>query len=310
MRLDTTRLGLRRGAAVVAIGVMLLSAAGCARPSGVDGSLTDDWPAFGTASVPVPAVGSCYNSSSVAGGAISFANLTPWPCANLHNAETVSVGTFTGDDAKRDSPPPLTGSTALAMFDTCGKAASDYVGGDWHDLRLESRFLVPTEREWQGGARFYVCDVFVIDEYMWHAEDRTGSVRDVVHKANDLSFGCNSYTSSADGKSIEDAKAVPCANAHNAEYAGHFVAPPGAFPSEKDLFSAGDDGCGKVVAAFLGMTPGQFESRSQPVGYYWRYPHAAGWQVGDRSFRCWVTVLGGRTVRTTLRGLGSRALPA
>ena len=51
---------MRRWWALVAIAAAALAMGGCGNPAGVDGDLTNAWPAFAKAQTPTPVVGACY----------------------------------------------------------------------------------------------------------------------------------------------------------------------------------------------------------------------------------------------------------
>ena len=51
---------MRRWWALVAMAAVALAPGGCARPAGVDGDLTNGWPAFARAQTPIPDAGVCY----------------------------------------------------------------------------------------------------------------------------------------------------------------------------------------------------------------------------------------------------------
>src|SRR5438105_10362075 len=93
------------GALILAVAMLVIG--GCGSPTGTDGSLINQWQAMPEAKIPVPASGACY---SVPGDPTS---LTKWPepvdCGVSHTVETIYVGTFTGEDFDRTSPPPSGG---------------------------------------------------------------------------------------------------------------------------------------------------------------------------------------------------------
>src|SRR5439155_26367929 len=100
---------VRRGSiAAVLVGAVALLAAGCGRPPGVDGDLTNNWPAMPEAKIAVRADHACYRTYSATQDA--FARIRdPVECSGPHEVETVHVGIFTGEDAGRDTPPPAGG---------------------------------------------------------------------------------------------------------------------------------------------------------------------------------------------------------
>jgi hypothetical protein len=96
----------KHAVAVLGAVAALVVVAGCGgRPPGVDGNLTNNWPAMPDAKLPVPADHACYALSAPALGLVKL----PPPlvdCGAQHNLETIHVAVLTGDDAKADAPPP------------------------------------------------------------------------------------------------------------------------------------------------------------------------------------------------------------
>src|SRR5947207_2568115 len=142
--------------AVVGLAAVAALAACSPVPGGVDGDLTNGWPAFPKASTPLPKVGVCYPTdfNETWYGDFSAAN----DCTkDSHQTETVYVGAFTGADADR-SAPPLAGSAARrAAYDQCQQAGTDHLGGPWQGAKVDLGLVLPDDKAWTGGARWYRC---------------------------------------------------------------------------------------------------------------------------------------------------------
>lgn len=175
----------------LAVGVSILLSAGCARPAGVDGSLTDDWPPFPTPSVPVPVAGTCYHTDYDQIGVVLPPDLlTSPPCTSVHNIESVYVGTFSGADAQRDPPPQAGSSAALAAYARCGREANAYLGGDWRDGFIQVTYALPTAVQWRAGARFYQCDVVSVSGPGNYQREFDGTLRNALAGAGRWRYGC------------------------------------------------------------------------------------------------------------------------
>src|SRR2546430_3892555 len=148
---------MRRGWALAVLGaVAVLGLAGCGKPAGIDGDLTNSWPAFEKAKTPVPVVGACYPTEYDPTWVGDFSKAVECKTAS-HQTETVFVGAFTGADADR-SGPPLAGSAARkTAFAQCQKAANDYIGGDWQSAKVDIGLVLPDDKAWTGGAPRYRC---------------------------------------------------------------------------------------------------------------------------------------------------------
>jgi hypothetical protein len=143
----------------VTLAVTLLAGAlvlaGCGKPAGVDGDLTNNWPAMAEAKVAVPEVGVCYDTEYDITWTGPFDTVD---CAKTHHIETTYVGSFTGADGSR-STPPLTGSTSRrTAFEACMKNTNDYLGGDFHTASIFLGLVLPNSNAWKGGARWFRCD--------------------------------------------------------------------------------------------------------------------------------------------------------
>jgi putative regulator of septum formation len=292
--------------------VLLIAAAfalgGCGRPAGIDGDLTNAWPAFPKAVTPVPAVGACYPTAYDETWYGDFANAVP--CSGEHQTETVYVGTFTGADADR-SAPPLGGTPARrTAYDQCQTAANAYLGGQWQDGRVDLGLTLPDDKAWAGGARWYRCDVVKYTDSNYSEVDTVGSVKDGLKDARPLAVTCLTLTD--DGKGIiTDVKDTPCAQGHNAEYMGLYTAPDSAYPSDQTArHKLAENGCEKMLSNFLGYGGGT--PYSNYVGWWPGGFSEDQWNLGDRTEHCYAVALHNGTVNNvrvvgSMKGLRSAA---
>ena len=297
----------RRLASGLAAGVLLSLVAAC----GQQVSLTDEWPALPEPTVLVPTAGTCYHvNSAIYADRVVYNLMRPVPnCADEHKAETIYVGQFEGEDASRPTPPPDGGPAVRRAYQRCAEAADEFLGGEWHTARVWLRVFVPSTAAWQGGARWFRCDLFEVDGGANVVEDRTGSMRDGLRGSRPLAISCaNDSGSSPD--SVSSLHYVPCSEPHTAEFVGVYV------PSQADLAAGGEDavvdrifdGCWDLADRYLGVRPGQ---EPEELGvFFWDFEEDRA--RGERAVRCFVGVLDQRTPiagGATLKGLGSRPVP-
>lgn len=291
------------GAAVLGVLVLSLLAA-CTRPAGVDGNLTDDWPALPEAKVPVPAEGACYSI-----GDRDPTEVTKWPpalaCAQGHTIETVRVGQFSGADSERSTPPPVGGPGRRAASAECTDASKKFLGGDWRTARLELVLITPTATQWGGGARWFRCDlVEVTDLNDYQVATRSAGLAGALSSDQGLQLGCFSVTIKNDD--IDQMTAVECTKAHNAEFAGVFDAPDAPYPADAKARQAlHAAGCRGVIASFAGVpNDGNFQYRT---GYISSAFGKEQWELGNRGVRCFIWP--GKTISRSLKGAGTAGLP-
>lgn len=294
--------------AVVLVAAFGLSA--CAGlPPGVDGDLTNSWPAMAQAKVSVPASGVCYHETTT-GNAVG--DEITVPCTGVHLTETVFVGAFTGADADRSSRP-ADGTPALAnAYSQCRKGATDYLGDDFKMGMLDLDLVLPTGNAWTGGARWFRCDIdrYTDLDYSQLDDNASTSAKDGLRGARPLGVTCLIVTD--DGKdSITGQKPIDCAQPHNGELAGLYTAPDVPLPTDKTAAeNMASKGCEAVVAKFLGL-PGT--AVDNPV-LGWGYGNfsAERWQLGDRTVRCTALGFKGNSVNGarftgSVKGIGTRA---
>jgi hypothetical protein len=293
-----------RGLVCVLLPVVL---AGCASaPAGADGDLVNGWPMLSPAVVPEPVVGQCSTTMVTFASDMAKAPTTrAASCAALHASETVYVGRFTGAAAERDDTP--TPTDKRAAYAECGKAASEYLGDDWHDARVELVLLTPTAKQWGGGARYFRCELAEVGSDRGGIVGSTASMKDGLRGGRPLAITCAAlYNETKDG--FDDTTAVPCTQSHRLEYAGYTVAPDGPYPATNDNLDKTFGGpCDNVVAKYTGMTTTQFAAHRQIDALWWATSQPR-WELGERSARCYVWLPRVPDVRRSVRGMGNTTL--
>jgi len=292
------------GAAALAA-VCGFALAGCGgNPPGVDGNLTNNWPAMPEAKIPVPADHACYDVHTE-----NPADVTKLPapveCTVLHSFETIHVGTFSGDDASRDTPPPVGGPARRKAYEECAASAKTFLGDDWRTGRLEVVVATPIALHWEAGARWFRCDAVEykdLDNY--EIVSRSASLKDALTGERQVGLACFNVTQKGDA--IDTMAPVGCTASHNAEFAGIFEAPDTPYVADdkarRDMHSAG---CRGVVASFAGVpNDGNVQYRTGFISGPFGKPD---WEQGNRGVRCYIWP--GKSLSSSLKGAGTGGLP-
>lgn len=296
---------MRRAPALVAVGAAGWLLAGCALPAGIDGDLTSGWAAMPETEVFTPRSGVChgdgYQSSS------SVAAYQPIDCRLPHLRETVHVGEFTGSAADRNTPPREGSSQWRRAYRQCDRAAEEYLGANFRHARLWLGVTVPRPEAWESGARWYGCEVLLLDEETLVERGRAGSLAGALIDEPELRLGC--FEASVDDSGVVDTMTpIGCDQTHQAEYVGLWEAPDGdyldsAVDTQSDLVY---QGCREQVAAYVGVpVDADLAFRTGAIAD-WMEPE--DWANGDRKFRCYLW-LNGEDLTGSLEGQGVDALP-
>jgi hypothetical protein len=289
--------------ALASAAVLLL--AGCGgRPPGVDGNLTNNWPAMPDAKLPVPAAQACYPEVGVSPGAAKLPG--PVDCATPHNLETIHVGTFTGEVAAGDTVPPEGSAPRQQAYEDCTRATRDLTGGDWRAGRIGLDLVLPTAGQWEAEARWYRCDLVEFkDLESYDVATRTGSLKGGLAGDRPVALGC--FNVATKGDAVDTMQAADCATGHNAEFAGVWEAPAGTYPSDPGKREQAQiDGCRKVVASFAGIADDdKFRYRVGQITYGFG---KADWDLGNRGVRCYIW-MEGKSFTRSLKGTGPNGLP-
>lgn len=293
---------MRRATASAVALAVLLALAGCAE-AGVDGDLTDDWPALGELRPFLPVAGVCHPTESPREVSAAQSSVD---CAVPHLGETVHVGAFPAGVAKL---PPEQAAESRAAFAECDRRAAGYVGAQWRSARLRLDVAVPTGTAWARGARWFRCDLTEVTGVEQESPApvlRTGSLRNALTTGGPLLLGCYTAALSRVGL-VEKLTPVDCARGHNAEFAGVWPVPERLDRPRRDRdWLPFYEACSRIIAAYVGVPDdGLLPARAgiKPVP-----TSAARWRAGDRAARCYFW-LPQRQVQSSLRGGGPDALP-
>jgi hypothetical protein len=276
----------------LAAAIVAVALAGCGTDAG-DGDLVDDWTAMVAPEPKEPVVG-CYDApirNTVDTNTVATPVIA---CERAHTVETFHVGRFpdAGTAAPTEGTPPY-----RAAFDECERLASTFLGGQWYDIRVDLVINVPSGSQWDGGGRWYRCDLMET----WPSSDvinrRAGTLREAARPEAPLAQRCVS----AERLTItgwEFVRPIGCEQPHDAEYAGAFKVDGTGYP--QDPRGAGlYERCRDVVAGYTGGTRDGVR-----LGYLATLASPRGWSRGDRYARCYAWRDGGK-LTGTVKGLGN-----
>src|SRR5262249_6995568 len=146
----------------------------------------------------LPVVGGCYQYSLEIVATRPAYGSNPVPCTTGNQlTEVAYVGMFTGKDAEQSAPPGERTSGRKAVYDQCQQGASAYLGGDWHLATVALIVVVPADASWQGGARWFRCDLAVIATPVDRIADRRTAAKDGLTGDRPLAISC--LTTKEDG---------------------------------------------------------------------------------------------------------------
>ena len=183
-----------RAVGLVAVACALALAAGCAGPAGTDGDLTDDWAAMPAPKPYQPTAPACFTDDLQA----SIRLPEPVDCQRGHRMETFFSGTFTGADAARTTTPPTGSAERRRAFEQCMTATTTFLGDDWRNGRLELTMTVASQQHWEGGGRWFRCDLVVRDENGYgDIATRVASLKGTLAGDRPMARGCNPATENA-----------------------------------------------------------------------------------------------------------------
>jgi hypothetical protein len=290
---------MRRWVTAAALGcVAALALTGCGNPAGTDGDLTDDWGAFGTPVGFVPKADTCHEYA----GSGFLSSYHPIDCGQPHKAETIYVGTFTGANT---SWPEAESTSMRTMRADCDKRIDAALGGDWRTARLTVMVVPATARAWDGGARWYRCDVGETDKDDANGPiTRTGSLKGALKTPSDLNYRCSEPRMAGDD--VTSMHPVACAAKHHSEFAGIYTAPNTPY----DVFNKDEartsQGCKSVIAAFA-KVPNDSNLQYR-TGWIYFSPDETAWAEGERGVQCFVWI-SDRNLTRSVSGAGNKGLP-
>lgn len=280
---------------------VLLTFSGCAQPpDGADGDLFNQWPAMAAPAGWAPAAGMCAESFF---HTMVLTAYRPIACDGSHSYETVSVGEFTGSAATLPSPPITRSPELLAAWSDCDKKTTEFLGDDWRNGHLWIGISLPSPGAWDGGARWYMCQIGALNGYNRDHISLTHSLKGELTKESSLRPGCSVLKSDA-----EWSDQVPCTSPHNREFAGTFVTPL-SWDELQDYEHTGSRMhamCRSLIARFVGVPDdGNMKYRT---GTSIQYPVKDNWDAGDHSVRCSI-YMGNKKLTRSLKGAGPSGLP-
>ncbi|MFY1632520.1 septum formation family protein [Solwaraspora sp. WMMB335] len=263
--------------------MILAATTGCLPPPrDGDGALTDSWAAFETPTPFLPQVGVCHPSSTSDIGHRD--DYTPVDCGQPHDVETIFVGIFTGAHAVDDDAPAAGSAARHAAREVCDQRAEEFLGAPWQTGRIRLRVVVPSSPAWQGGARWYRCDV----GEMTSMEDRsfvprTSSLANALAGDAPLRWGCFTPESVAGGE-VGDLVPVACSQPHQSEFAGVYAEQDLAYDEFAGNADQVHERCRRVVASYAGL-PIDDDLRYR-FGTIYDYPFKDEWDDGNQVVRC------------------------
>jgi hypothetical protein len=285
-------------------GLVVALLAGCANPAGVDGDLTDDWPAAPEAKPFVPASGVCHGGFRPL-TVVSSGAYFPIECTTQHGAETIHVGPFTGADADRATAPAHGSTTAATAFAECDAKAKEYIGGDWRAALIELDLVLPSPRAWEGGARWFRCDLRQVGSLDTGGVTRAAPLRDALKNEPKLRHGCYRPVLTADAKEVDVMQPVACNAPHRAEFAGIWTAPDTPYADFDKNTERLHAGCRAVIAAFAKVpNDSAIEYRTGTIAYS---PDEEEWRGGDRGVQCFLWIAD-QDLRRSMKGAGPGVL--
>lgn len=292
-------------AAVTGCAVALLLV-GCGTPDEVDGDLTNDW---GTPPEPVafvPSAPVCQAEAYTETAAL--VDYRPLDCEQPHLVETIHVGAFTGEPAEAEAPPEAGSAAIREAYAECEQHAEEFLGADYRYGRITMGVAKPTEAGWEGGARWFRCDLSEIEGARGVPIEREGSLAGaLVADDSELRLGC--FTAElGEGGEVRERVGVPCGEPHQAEFVGIWRAPDDEYPSFEDEDSEARvyQGCRETVADYVDVPKdGNLIYRTGVIA---DWMSESDWSNGDRAFRCYLW-LPDRDLTDSLQGAGTEGLP-
>jgi hypothetical protein len=270
---------MTRGLGRVSIVVALIATLGGCAASAGDRDIVDDWGALPSAAPKIPPSGACYASSFTDAGQIEAAASDPIPCTQSHAIETFHVGQF---PAELTAVPALGKPEYVSAFEECSTKSKEFLGNDWYSGRLYLEVAVPQTRQWEGGGRWFRCDLIEVQNlYTQGIVKRDSSLAGALRGDAGIAQRCGNMVGRTANNGWDDLTPVDCAQPHDAEYAGSFKAESATEPT-KEQWNTIYDGCWNVVAAYLGGSRDKIQ-----VGYLAWSTAQEDWQKGDHWVRCY-----------------------
>lgn len=224
---------------------------------------------------PAPQTGTCHALSYDQALATNAPDAEV-PCTHAHTSQTYAVGRL--DDVVNGHLLGVDSERVQHQVATaCPAQLADYVGGTQQDLRLSmlrAVWFTPTSAQAAAGARWYRCDVIVVDgasalkSLMAPLEGVLGSPRaSAVAMCGTAKPGTAGF------------ERVPCSATHSWRALSVVPLPAGHYPGAQAVEEAGTAPC-QAAARGVATDTLNFE-----WGYDW--PSAAQWAAGQTYGVCW-----------------------
>jgi hypothetical protein len=284
--------------------VLLAACGGGGPPAGVDGDLTDEWGGLAGPEPFVPAAQACHPDAFTASAPLTA--YQPVGCDQPHLVETVHVGRFGEQASKLDAPPTPDSSAQRRAYSECEKQVKEYLGADFRQGRLWLGVATPSEQGWEGGARWFRCDLMEVESVYGAPVPRQESLSGKLAEDRKLRLGC--YSVSVEDGSVRKMSPVSCDKSHDAEFVGLWRAPDGRYPdpAADDAEAGVYEGCRERVAQFVSVpVDGDLVYRTGTIA---DWMSRQDWDAGDRAFRCYLW-LPDRDLTRSLFDAGTDALP-
>lgn len=294
-------------ALVVVSGLAAAVLAGCGaddRPDELDGDLVDGWGGFSEPVAFVPEAPACHPDAYRATAPLT--DYRPVACDKSHLLETVHVGQFPEEAQELDAPPEPDSSEQRRAYRECEERAEEYLGVDFRLGRLWLGVATPSEQGWQGGARWFRCDLMEVESVYGDPVPRESSLSDALSGDSNLRLGC--YAVTVEDGAVQEMNPVGCGQEHHAEFVGIWRADGGGYPdpSDEDAEEQVYSGCRERVAGYVDVpADGDLQYRTGTIADWMSEPD---WAAGDRAFRCYLW-LPDRELTRSLRDAGTDALP-
>jgi hypothetical protein len=221
----------------------------------------------------------------------------PADCDRPHTFEVYHRGSFTGADADMDSSRAA--SDSVRVLETCDRAARSFLGGDYAEARVRLDLIVPNERGWRAGDRWYACVMAETTGSEDRIVERTGSLRDGLRGDRPMRIGCVDVTAVAGV--VKSVDYIRCEYLH----AGEFIGAP-TVPGGSD--TAARDACVQLAASYLEVAPAQLPARTDLTIFWTRPPEQ---EPTTGTIQCYLAEKAYQSViRGTVKGLGAHPLPS
>lgn len=281
-----------RVVAVLALaGATLAAASGCGKVE-----LANDWPAIAEPTGWEPKAGACSSSFSEVTYRSAY---RAGDCSGAHRYETVHIGQFKGDAAALTKPPAADSTAMQAAWAECDTKTTEFLGGEWRGGFIDVDVSLPSAGNWEGGARWFLCEVSSPEKDYNGVRDRSASLKGEFAGDSSLEYGCSMRT---DG---QPTVFVACTEPHNTEFVGVFNATDSREEIGKNLATVHQK-CRSLIAAYTGV-PDDGNMKYRTGSWYFVASDAA-WAAGDRGVRCFMW-MGSKKFTRSVKGGGTKVLP-